>query len=59
MVLSNQLRGIMQKDDAPVKAWATMEHRKIVLRTDGQIHYFLSLSGSNQCSETFFPFSPN
>jgi hypothetical protein len=48
MVLFDQLRGIVRKGDARVKARATVEHRRIVLRTGGQIHSFLSLSGSNQ-----------
>ncbi len=43
MVLFDQLRGIMQKGDVRVKARAAMEHRRIVLRMDGQIHSFLSL----------------
>jgi hypothetical protein len=38
-----KLRGIMREGDARVKARATMEHRRIVLRTGGQIHSFLSL----------------
>jgi hypothetical protein len=59
MVLFDQLRGIVQKGDARVKARATVEHCRIVLRTDGHIYSFLSLSGPNQVSEAFFPFSPN
>ncbi len=43
MVLLDQLRGIVQKGDTCVKAGATEEHRRIVLRTGGQIHSFLSL----------------
>jgi hypothetical protein len=43
MVLFNQLRGIVQKGDARVKARATVEHPRIVLHTGGQIHSFLSL----------------
>ena len=43
MVLFDQLRGIVRKGDARVKARATVEHRPIVLRTGGQIHSFLSL----------------
>ncbi len=43
MVLFDQLRGILQKGDARVKARATVEHRPIILRTGGQIHSFLSL----------------
>ena len=43
MVLFDQLRGIVQKGDARVKARATVEHRRIVLRTGGQNHSFLSL----------------
>ena len=43
MVLFDQLRGIVQKGDARVKARATVEHRPIILRTGGQIHSFLSL----------------
>ncbi len=38
-----KLRGIVQEGDARVKARATMEHRRIVLRTGGQYHSFLSL----------------
>ncbi len=38
-----KLRGIVQEGDTRVKARATVEHRRIVLRTDGQIHSFLSL----------------
>jgi hypothetical protein len=59
MVLFDQLRGIVQKGDARVIARATVKHPRIVLHTDGQIHSFLSLSGSNQALEAFFPFSPN
>ena len=43
MVLFDQLRGIVRKGDARVKARATVEHRPIILRTGGQIHSFLSL----------------
>jgi hypothetical protein len=43
MVLFDQLRGIVQKGNARVKARATLEHCRIVLRTDRQIHSFLSL----------------
>ncbi len=43
MVLFDQLRGIVQKGDARVKARATVEHCPIVLRTGRQIHSFLSL----------------
>ncbi len=43
MVLFDQLRGIVRKGDARVKARVTVEHRPIVLRTGGQIHSFLSL----------------
>ena len=43
MVLFDQLRGIVQKGDARVKARATVEHHRIILRTGGQIHSFLSL----------------
>jgi hypothetical protein len=43
MVLFDQLRGIVQKGDARVKARATVEHHRIVLRTGRQIHSFLSL----------------
>ncbi len=43
MVLFDQLRGIVQEGDARVKARATVEHHRIVLRTGGQIHSFLSL----------------
>jgi hypothetical protein len=43
MVLFDQLRGIVRKGDTRVKARATVEHRRIVLRTDGQSHSYLSL----------------
>jgi hypothetical protein len=43
MVLFDQLRGIVQKGDVRVKPRATVEHHRIVLHTDGQIHSFLSL----------------
>ncbi len=43
MVLFDQLRGIVREGDARVKARATVEHCRIVLRTGGQIHSFLSL----------------
>jgi hypothetical protein len=43
MVLFDQLRGIVREGDARVKARATVEHHRIVLRTGGQIHSFLSL----------------
>ena len=43
MVLFDQLRGIVRKGDARVKARVAVEHRRIVLRTGGQIHSFLSL----------------
>ena len=43
MVLFDQLRGIVRKGDARVKARAAVEHPRIVLRTGGQIHSFLSL----------------
>ncbi len=43
MVLFDQLRGIVRKGDARVKARATVEHRPIILRTGGQIRSFLSL----------------
>jgi hypothetical protein len=43
MVLFDQLRGIVQNGDARVKARATVEHCRIVLHMDGQIHSFLSL----------------
>ncbi len=43
MVLFDQLRGIVQEGDARVKACATVEHHRIVLRTGGQIRSFLSL----------------
>ena len=33
----------MREGDARVKARATVEHHRIVLRTGGQIHSFLSL----------------
>ena len=48
MVLFDQLRGIVRKGDARVKARATVEHRPIILRTGGQIHSFLSL-GVESC----------
>ncbi len=41
--LQHQLRGIVRKGDARVKARATVEHHHIVLRMGGQNHYFLSL----------------
>ncbi len=43
MVLFNQLRGIVGEGDARVKARATVEHHRIVLRMGGHIHSFLSL----------------
>ncbi len=43
MVLFDQLRGIVREGDARVKARATVEHHRIVLRTGGQNHSFLSL----------------
>ncbi len=43
MVLFDQLRGIVREGDARVKARATVEHHRIVLRTGRQIHSFLSL----------------
>ncbi len=43
MVLFDQFRGIVREDDARVKAHATVEHHRIVLRTGGQIHSFFSL----------------
>ncbi len=43
MGLFDQLRGIVRKGGARVKARTTVEHRRIVLRTGGQIHSFLSL----------------
>ncbi len=43
MVLFDQLRGIVQEGDARVKARATIEHHRIVLRTGGPNHSFLSL----------------
>ncbi len=43
MVLFDQLRGIVQKGDARVKASATVEHCPIILRMGGHIHSFLSL----------------
>jgi hypothetical protein len=43
MVLFDQLRGIVREGDARVRARATEEHHRIVLRTGGQIHSFLSL----------------
>ena len=43
MVLFDQLRGIVQEGDVHVKARATVEHHRIVLRTGGQIYSFLSL----------------
>ena len=43
MVLFDQLRGIVRKGDARVKARATVEHRPIIPRMGGQIHSFLSL----------------
>ena len=38
-----KLRGIVREGDARVKARATVEHRRIVLRMGGQNHSFLSL----------------
>ena len=38
-----KLRGIVREGDARVKARATVEHCRIVLRTGGQNHSFLSL----------------
>ncbi len=43
MVLFYQLRGIVQEGDACVKARATVEHHRIVLRMGGHIKSFLSL----------------
>ena len=43
MVLFDQLRGIVQEGDVHVKARATVEHHRIILRTGGQIHSFFSL----------------